>query len=116
MRDPGNEVDVSDYSKPSELFACFLVGTNRATLVEFNVFHPVGIVVFGDYVYWIDRETRFLFKIKKGGEVHGVPVQATGDDLSDMIVVDARKSTGTDIILLPKGNLGKKAVQVPKYT
>ena len=78
--------------------------------------HPVGIVVFGDYVYWIDRESRNLYKIKKRGEVHGVAIQATVDDLSDMIVVDARKSTGTDIILLLKGNLGKKAVQVPKYT
>ena len=92
-----------------ELFACFLVGTNRATLVELNVLHPVGIVVFGDYVYWIDRETRNLYKIKKGGEDQVVPVQATVDDLSDMIVVDARKSTGTDIILLLKGNLGKKS-------
>jgi len=39
-------------------------------------------------------------KIKKGGEIPRVPVQAAVDDLSDMIVVDARKSTGRDIILL----------------
>ena len=32
-----------------------------------NVLHPVGIVVFGDYVYWIDRESRNVMKIKKGG-------------------------------------------------
>lgn len=79
---------------------CFLVGTNRATLVDLNVLHPVGIVVFGDYVYWIDRESRTVRKIKKGGEIPRVPVQAAVDDLSDMIVVDARKSTGRDIILL----------------
>jgi len=39
-------------------------------------------------------------KIKKGGEIPRVLVQAAVDDLSDMIVVDARKSTGRDIILL----------------
>ena len=65
-----------------------------------NVLHPVGIVVFGDYVYWIDRESRNVMKIKKRGEVLGSAVQAAVDDLSDMIVVDTRKSTGREIILI----------------
>ena len=65
-----------------------------------NVLHPVGIVVFEDYVYWIDRESRNVMKIKKRGEILGSAVQAAVDDLSDMIVVDARKSTGRDIILI----------------
>ena len=76
------------------------MGTNRATLVEMNVLHPVGIVVFGDYVYWIDRESRNVMKIKKGGELHGSAVQVAVDDLSDMIVVDGRKSTGRDIVVI----------------
>ena len=65
-----------------------------------NVLHPVGIVVFGDYVYWIDRESRNVMKIKKGGELHGSSVQTAVDDLSDMIVVDGRKSTGRDIVVI----------------
>jgi hypothetical protein len=65
-----------------------------------NVLHPVGIVVFEDYVYWIDRESRNVMKIKKGGDIQGSAVQAAVDDLSDMIVVDARKSTGRDITLV----------------
>ena len=81
-------------------FVCVLLGTNRDTLVEMNVLHPVGIAVFGDYVYWIDHESRNVMKIKKKGEIHGSAVQAAVDDLSDMIVVDARKSTGRDIILI----------------
>ena len=70
-----------------------------------NVFHPVGIVVFGDYVYWIDRESRAVMKIKKRGELLGSSVQAPVDDLSDIIAVDARKSTGRSIILILKWNL-----------
>ena len=88
-----------------EQFPCFLVGTNRATLVKMNVFHPVGIVVFGDYVYWIDGESRSVMKIKKGGELLMSAVQAVVDDLSDIIVVDASKSTGRNIILILKWNL-----------
>lgn len=83
-----------------ERFPCFLVGSNRATLVEMNVLHPVGIVVFEDYVYWIDRESRNVMKIKKGGDIQGSAVQAAVDDLSDIIVVDARKSTGRAITLV----------------
>ena len=81
-------------------FPCFLAGTNRANLVEMNVLHPVGIAVFGDYVYWIDRESRNVMKIKKGGEALVITVQAAVEDLTDMVVVDARKSTGKDIILI----------------
>ena len=69
--------------------------------MEMNVLHPVGIVVFGDYVYWIDRECRNVMKIKEGGELHGSSVQTAVDDLADMIVVDGRKSTGRDIVVIP---------------
>ena len=65
-----------------------------------NVSHPVGIAVFRDYVYWIDHESRNVMKIKKKGEILGSAVKAAVNDLSDMIVVDARKSTGGDIILI----------------
>ena len=72
----------------------FSLGTNRATLVDMNLLHAVGLVVFEDYVYWIDGMSRTLMKIKKAGEVHGVVVQGGIDDLSDMIVVDTRRLTG----------------------
>ena len=65
-----------------------------------NVLHPVGIAVFGNYVYWIDRESRNVMKIKKGGGALGIVMQAAVDDLSDIVAVDSRKSTGKDIILL----------------
>ena len=65
-----------------------------------NLLHPIGIVVFGDFIYWIDRESRNVMKIKKGGKFLGSAVQAAVDDLSDIIVVDARKSSGRNIILI----------------
>ena len=80
-----------------------------------NVLHPVGIVVFGDFVYWIDRESRNVMKIKKRGEIHGNAVQAAVDDLSDMIVVDARKSTGGDITLAQVVHRVDDAIQRIKY-
>ena len=79
---------------------CFLAGKNRATLLEMNVLQPVGLVVYGNYVYWIDRQTRNVLKIKKEGEILGSTVQAAIDDLSDMIVVDTVKKTSKDIALL----------------
>ena len=58
--------------------------------------------MFGDYVYWTDRKSRNVMKIKKGGELLGTgsAVQEAVDDLSDMIVVDGRKSTGRDIVVI----------------
>ena len=102
MRNPGNELSplLILIEWRYEQFPFFFLGTYRATLVEMNLLHPIGIVVFGDFIYWIDRESRNVMKIKKGGKFLGSAVQAAVDDLSDMIVVDARKSTGRDIILI----------------
>ena len=55
---------------------------------------PVGLAVYGNYVYWIDRESRNVMRIKKKDQVQGDTVQAAIDDLSDIIVVDTMKTRG----------------------
>lgn len=82
-------------------YVCCLTGTNRATLVERHVLDPVGLAVYGNHVYWIDQESRWLKKIEKISEMEedfGSTVQGYIDGLTDMIVVDMRKSTGTDVV------------------
>ena len=70
---------------------------NRATLIETNVLQPVGLAVHGSYVYWIDRESRNVMKIREG-DGRGKTVQAAIDDLSDMIVVDTLKTSGLKVL------------------
>ena len=65
----------------------------RATLIDKNVLQPVGLAVHGSYVYWIDRESRNVMKIRED-EVPGRTVQTVIDALSDMIVVDTLKTSG----------------------
>ncbi|CAH3167588.1 unnamed protein product, partial [Porites evermanni] len=64
-----------------------LTGMNRATLIETKVLQSVGLAVHGNYVYWIDRKSRSIIKIRED-EHFGSEVQAATDDLSDIIVVD----------------------------
>ena len=70
---------------------------NRSTLIETNVSQPVGLAVYGSYVYWIDRESRNVMKIRED-EVLGRTVQTAIDDLSDMIVVDTLKTSGVIVL------------------
>ena len=72
---------------------------NRATLIETNVLQPVGLAVHGSYVYWIDRESRNVMKIREDDvRGRGRTVQAAIDDLSDMIVVDTLKTSGVKVL------------------
>ena len=72
---------------------------NRATLIETNVLQPVGLAVYGSYVYWIDRESRNVMKIREDDvRGRGRTVQAAIDDLSDMIVVDTLKTSGVKVL------------------
>jgi len=70
-----------------------LTGMNQATLIEKNLLKPVGLVVYKDYVYWIDKDTRNVVKVKKYNDSSREPVQAYVDDLSDIAVVDISTST-----------------------
>ena len=70
---------------------------NRATLIETNVLQPVGLAVHGSYVYWIDRESRNVMKIREDDR-RGRTVQAAIDDLSDMIVVDTLNTSGVKVL------------------
>ena len=72
---------------------------NRASLIETNVLQPVGLAVYGSYVYWIDRESRNVMKIREDDvRGRGRTVQAAIDDLSDMIVVDTLKTSGVKVL------------------
>ena len=75
----------------------YLTGKNRATLMETNVLQPVGLAVHGNYVYWIDRESRNVMRIRED-EVLGRTVQAAIDNLSDMIVVDTLNTSGVKVL------------------
>ena len=57
---------------------------------------PVGLAVHGNYVYWIDSESRNVMRIREDERL-GEPVQAAIDDLSDMIVVDTLKRSGVKV-------------------
>ena len=70
---------------------------NRAQLIETNLLQPVGLAVYGSYVYWIDRESRNVMKIRED-DVRGQKVKAAIDDLSDMIVVDTLKTSGVKVL------------------
>ena len=65
----------------------------RSTLVEMNVLSPVGLVVYGNFVYWIDKASRNVMKIKKN-EWNRTVVQGAVNDLSDIAIVDTLKTTG----------------------
>ena len=67
---------------------------NRRTLIEENIVKPVGLVVYKDYVYWIDKDTRNVEKVKKYNDSSRELVQDYVDDLSDIAVVDISASTG----------------------
>jgi len=70
-----------------------LTGMNRRTLIEENIVKPVGLVVYKDYVYWIDKDTRNVEKVKKYNDSSRELVQDYVDDLSDIAVVDISTST-----------------------
>ena len=70
---------------------------NRATLIETKVLQSVGLAVHGNYVYWIDRKSRSIIKIRED-EHFGSEVQAATDDLSDIIVVDTLNTSGVIVL------------------
>ncbi|XP_068671663.1 low-density lipoprotein receptor-related protein 6-like [Montipora foliosa] len=71
-----------------------LTGLTRNTLVKKKSLSPVGLVVYGNYVYWFDKASRKVMKIKKNDRSGRILEQAAVNDLSDIAIVDTLKTTG----------------------
>ncbi|XP_068671662.1 low-density lipoprotein receptor-related protein 6-like [Montipora foliosa] len=70
-----------------------LTGMAHNTLVEMNVLSRAGLVVYGNYVYWIDKASRDVMKIKKNDRSRRTLVQTAVSDLYDIAIVDTLKTT-----------------------
>ena len=69
-------------------------GSNRAILVDLNLLNPSGLAVHGNFVYWVDKNSRNVERTLKTDQNHRKPVQAQIDDLSDLVVVDKTELDG----------------------
>ena len=48
------------------LYILFIpTGANRKTLVEEKILKPVGLGVFGDFLYWADRDAQIIARVDK---------------------------------------------------
>ena len=59
-----------------------------------DVLSPVGLVVYGNYVFWIDKASRNVMKIKKSDRSGRTLVKDGVNALSDIAIVDTLKTTG----------------------
>ncbi|OXB80251.1 UNVERIFIED_CONTAM: hypothetical protein H355_009971 [Colinus virginianus] len=64
-----------------------LSGANRVVLEDSNILQPVGLTVFENWLYWIDRQQQMIEKIDMTGREGRTKVQARIAQLSDIHAV-----------------------------
>ncbi|XP_074010263.1 low-density lipoprotein receptor-related protein 6 isoform X6 [Numenius arquata] len=64
-----------------------LSGANRIVLEDSNILQPVGLTVFENWLYWIDRQQQMIEKIDMTGREGRTKVQARIAQLSDIHAV-----------------------------
>ncbi|CAH2276476.1 low-density lipo receptor-related 6 isoform X1 [Pelobates cultripes] len=64
-----------------------LSGANRVVLEDSNVLQPVGLTVFGNHLYWIDRQQQMIERIDKTGLGGRTKIQARIQVLTDIHAV-----------------------------
>ena len=62
-------------------------GANRIVLEDSNILQPVGLTVFENWLYWIDRQQQMIEKIDMTGREGRTKVQARIVQLSDIHAV-----------------------------
>lgn len=62
-------------------------GANRIVLEDSNILQPVGLTVFENWLYWIDRQQQMIEKIDMTGREGRTKVQARIAQLSDIHAV-----------------------------
>ncbi|XP_051886578.1 low-density lipoprotein receptor-related protein 6 isoform X2 [Pristis pectinata] len=64
-----------------------LSGANRVVLEDANILQPVGLTVFGNHLYWIDRQQQMIERIEKINGNSRTKIQARIAQLSDIHAV-----------------------------
>lgn len=62
-------------------------GANRIVLEDSNILQPVGLTVFENWLYWIDKQQQMIEKIDMTGREGRTKVQARIAQLSDIHAV-----------------------------
>lgn len=77
-------------------------GANRIVIADSNILQPVGLTVFGNHLYWIDKQQQMIERIDKTTREDRTKVQARVASLSDIHAVheidmnEYRESTVAD--------------------
>uniref|UniRef100_A0AAR2JRQ2 EGF-like domain-containing protein n=1 Tax=Pygocentrus nattereri TaxID=42514 RepID=A0AAR2JRQ2_PYGNA len=64
-----------------------LSGANRIVIEDSNILQPVGLTVFGDHLYWIDRQQQMIERIDKTTREGRTKIQARIASLTDIHAV-----------------------------
>uniref|UniRef100_A0A8C7KAC0 Low density lipoprotein receptor-related protein 6 n=2 Tax=Oncorhynchus kisutch TaxID=8019 RepID=A0A8C7KAC0_ONCKI len=64
-----------------------LSGANRIVIEDSNILQPVGLTVFGNHLYWIDRQQQMIERIHKTTREGRTKIQARIASLSDIHAV-----------------------------
>uniref|UniRef100_A0A673HQS4 Low-density lipoprotein receptor-related protein 6-like n=1 Tax=Sinocyclocheilus rhinocerous TaxID=307959 RepID=A0A673HQS4_9TELE len=64
-----------------------LSGANRIVIEDSNILQPVGLTVFGNFLYWIDRQQQMIERIDKITREGRTKIQARIASLSDIHAV-----------------------------
>ncbi|TRY82715.1 hypothetical protein DNTS_018776 [Danionella cerebrum] len=64
-----------------------LSGANRMVIEDSNILQPVGLTVFGNFLYWIDRQQQMIERIDKVTRQGRTKIQARITSLSDIHAV-----------------------------
>ncbi|XP_051546501.1 low-density lipoprotein receptor-related protein 6-like isoform X1 [Myxocyprinus asiaticus] len=64
-----------------------LSGANRIVIEDSNILQPVGLTVFGNHLYWIDRQQQMIERIDKITREGRTKIQARIASLSDIHAV-----------------------------
>ncbi|KAM4615156.1 low-density lipoprotein receptor-related protein 6 isoform 1-T1 [Polymixia lowei] len=64
-----------------------LSGANRIVIEDSNILQPVGLTVFGNHLYWIDRQQQMIERIDKTTREGRTKIQARIAYLSDIHAV-----------------------------
>ncbi|XP_051275738.1 low-density lipoprotein receptor-related protein 6 isoform X2 [Dicentrarchus labrax] len=64
-----------------------LSGANRIVIADSNILQPVGLTVFGNHLYWIDKQQQMIERIDKTTREGRTKIQARITYLSDIHAV-----------------------------
>lgn len=88
-------------------------GNDKKKIIETDIFAPVGLALYKDYIYWSDEKTADIYRAYKYDGSSRTKVTTLSENITDLLVYQSAKQNQTNQCAISNGGCSHLCLALP---